>query len=153
MTPESFCYWLQGFFELQNPKTITPEQVAVIKEHLALVFTKVTQLSVDDESLKSQAKSYPTTRIKISTNVGERIHKQAKALADMKEGETNATNYENTQNPNLETSEKFDDIFNRVFNLIEKDIDKSIDKLVNPELKDTKPENSAKLSGYPITYC
>lgn len=42
MTPENFCYWLQGFAEIQNPIEITKEQVQVIKDHLKLVFTKVT---------------------------------------------------------------------------------------------------------------
>lgn len=46
MTPEQFCYWLQGYFELK--KTIdhrdgaTPETMKVIEDHLKLVLTKVT---------------------------------------------------------------------------------------------------------------
>lgn len=42
MTERDFCYWLQGFFEIENPTNITSEQVAMIKEHLQLVFNKVT---------------------------------------------------------------------------------------------------------------
>jgi len=47
MTSRDFCYWLQGYFEIQeaghppNAKVdigITSERVAVIKKHLALVF-------------------------------------------------------------------------------------------------------------------
>lgn len=38
MTSVSFCYWLQGLFELQNPAELTPEQTACIKRHLAMVF-------------------------------------------------------------------------------------------------------------------
>jgi hypothetical protein len=41
MTPENFCYWLQGFAEL-NGTAPTPQQWESIKEHLALVFNKVT---------------------------------------------------------------------------------------------------------------
>lgn len=43
MNSTEFCYWLQGFFELQSPVTLSPEQVFIIKEHLNLVFNKVTK--------------------------------------------------------------------------------------------------------------
>ena len=42
MTAESFAIWLNGFLELANPKTLTEKQIQIIKDHLALVFTKVT---------------------------------------------------------------------------------------------------------------
>lgn len=41
MDERSFCYWLQGFAELQASPP-TPEQWRSIREHLAMVFTKVT---------------------------------------------------------------------------------------------------------------
>jgi hypothetical protein len=41
LTPENFCYWLNGFAEL-TPEPPTTEQWKSIKEHLALVFTKAT---------------------------------------------------------------------------------------------------------------
>lgn len=41
MTAENFCYWLQGRAELV-PHTPSAEEWASIKEHLALVFNKVT---------------------------------------------------------------------------------------------------------------
>ena len=43
MTEKEFCRWLQGHFEL-NPDNnqLTEEQVKMIKQHLQLVFTKVT---------------------------------------------------------------------------------------------------------------
>lgn len=39
MTSRDFCYWLQGFFEL-NPemKGVTVDQLECIKKHLSLVF-------------------------------------------------------------------------------------------------------------------
>jgi len=40
MTPENFCYWLQGFFELNQNGTVTEEQYKKILKHLELVFTK-----------------------------------------------------------------------------------------------------------------
>jgi hypothetical protein len=41
MNTEKFCYWLQGFAELNQDKP-TDEQWKSIKEHLGLVFNKVT---------------------------------------------------------------------------------------------------------------
>jgi hypothetical protein len=42
MTPENFCYWLQGWFELNETidhrEGATPETIATIKNHLNLVF-------------------------------------------------------------------------------------------------------------------
>jgi predicted DNA-binding transcriptional regulator YafY len=43
MTSRDFVYWLQGYFEVRDaskpgPETLSPEQVAIIKAHLAMVF-------------------------------------------------------------------------------------------------------------------
>jgi hypothetical protein len=43
MTTTEFCYWLQGFFEIQaasdNPgRQLSPKQVEIIQRHLSLVF-------------------------------------------------------------------------------------------------------------------
>ncbi len=45
MTSRDFCFWLQGFFEIQfdcepgaAPEGLTPEQTMSIRKHLALVF-------------------------------------------------------------------------------------------------------------------
>lgn len=38
-----FCYWLQGWFELTDPKSISPEKTDMIKSHLALVMKYDTQ--------------------------------------------------------------------------------------------------------------
>jgi len=43
MTPENFCYWLQGMFELTGARNLSPTQVQAIKGHLALVFDKQTE--------------------------------------------------------------------------------------------------------------
>ena len=51
MNEVQFCYWLKGYFELSNSNELTPEQVAAIKEHLSLVFNKVTLLNVGDQSM------------------------------------------------------------------------------------------------------
>ncbi len=41
MTPERFCDWLQGYAELDG-NTPTPDQWKMIKEHLSLVYNKIT---------------------------------------------------------------------------------------------------------------
>jgi hypothetical protein len=38
MTPQEFCYWLQGFFELSDSEDLTQAQTISIKNHLNLVF-------------------------------------------------------------------------------------------------------------------
>jgi len=38
MTSRDFAYWLMGFFEIANPKTLNEEQTKIIKNHLDLVF-------------------------------------------------------------------------------------------------------------------
>lgn len=42
LTPENFTYWLQGFVELTETKQPSEAQWQAIKDHLQLVFTKVT---------------------------------------------------------------------------------------------------------------
>ncbi len=41
MTSRDFCYWLQGYFEIQGTGTnepLTPAQVGTIRNHLHMVF-------------------------------------------------------------------------------------------------------------------
>jgi len=42
MTAEQFTYWLQGYFEINDPDRISPMETKIIKDHLALVFKKET---------------------------------------------------------------------------------------------------------------
>lgn len=42
MTPENFCYWLQGFAEITSTPQPSEAQWQAIKDHLQLVFTKET---------------------------------------------------------------------------------------------------------------
>ena len=42
MTAEQFTYWLQGYLEIENPDNIPLNQTQIIKDHLNLVFNKVT---------------------------------------------------------------------------------------------------------------
>jgi hypothetical protein len=49
MTARDFCYWLQGFFEIsRGARSLTEEQVTVIKNHLALVFKHEIDPSMPD---------------------------------------------------------------------------------------------------------
>jgi len=48
MNSTEFTYWLQGFFEMTNAETLTEIQVAMIKDHLGLVFDKVTTTKLSD---------------------------------------------------------------------------------------------------------
>ncbi len=49
MQSRDFAYWLQGFFELTNTKTINEEQTELIKKHLNLVFKHEIDPSMGDE--------------------------------------------------------------------------------------------------------
>ena len=42
MTAEQFTYWLNGFIELGEGQVPTDKQWQIIKDHLRLVFNKVT---------------------------------------------------------------------------------------------------------------
>lgn len=38
MKSRDFCYWLQGFFELADPETLTLDQIQTVRNHLNMVF-------------------------------------------------------------------------------------------------------------------
>lgn len=47
MTSRDFAYWLQGFFEIQDPSELTGTQIEMIKAHLNLVFIHEIDPSID----------------------------------------------------------------------------------------------------------
>lgn len=49
MTSRDFCYWLQGYFEVSEPKEIGEKETQMIKKHLALVFKHEIDPSMGDE--------------------------------------------------------------------------------------------------------
>lgn len=49
MTSRDFCFWLQGAFELSNPKTLDEEAVESIKAHLSLAFLHDIDPSMGDD--------------------------------------------------------------------------------------------------------
>ena len=67
MTPENFCYWLRGWFELN--KTIdhregaTPETLKMIEDHLAEVFKAKVDKTPSSVDLGKLLTGDPTTLI------------------------------------------------------------------------------------------
>jgi hypothetical protein len=49
MTKRDFLFWLQGFFELTDAKTLTAKQVKMILAHLALVKRTEELAKLNDE--------------------------------------------------------------------------------------------------------
>jgi hypothetical protein len=50
MTPQNFCYWLNGFFEISGSvKSLSTEQINMIKAHLRLVFRDSIDPSMGDK--------------------------------------------------------------------------------------------------------
>lgn len=52
MDVTNFCYWLQGFFEIGNSKTLTQKQVQIIDDHLKLSFINTDSISTKEIQLK-----------------------------------------------------------------------------------------------------
>lgn len=42
MTPQDFTNWLKGYLQLEQPESLGPTEVAIIREHLFLVLKKET---------------------------------------------------------------------------------------------------------------
>lgn len=42
MTPQDFCMWLHGFFELSGKSELSKEQVKMVHDHLNLMFKQPT---------------------------------------------------------------------------------------------------------------
>lgn len=49
MTSRDFCYWLQGYLEIGETKTMSTKQVACVQKHLNLVFKHEIDPSMGDE--------------------------------------------------------------------------------------------------------
>ncbi len=47
MTHTEFCYWFQGFLELSKTTALDADQLDLVKKHLDLSFTKVTDKPKD----------------------------------------------------------------------------------------------------------
>lgn len=53
MNSEQFTYWLKGFFEISDTNNLSEKQVQIIRDHLDLVFNKVTPDRVDFVTTKN----------------------------------------------------------------------------------------------------
>lgn len=75
MTPQDFCYWLKGYVELSETTSLTDNQVLVIKDHLDLVFKKVTPdrtekaTKVNEESRDEFLKRITDLKQPVSPNI------------------------------------------------------------------------------------
>lgn len=55
MTSRDFCYWLMGFFELSGKISLTEQQVAIVRNHLNLVFVHEIDPSIPGDPAELQA--------------------------------------------------------------------------------------------------
>ena len=71
MTSDQYCFWLQGFFEISGQNELTPQQVQIIKDHLTLVFNKVTPPYPTGEITPDSSIKFPNviTRSNISCSI------------------------------------------------------------------------------------
>ncbi len=53
MTSRDFAYWMQGWIEIGDPQSITPEQFAMVKAHLNMVFIHEIDPSFPKEQQKA----------------------------------------------------------------------------------------------------
>jgi hypothetical protein len=47
VTARDFCFWLQGVFEVTDPKQLDEKQTDLVKRHLALVFKHEIDPAID----------------------------------------------------------------------------------------------------------
>lgn len=78
MTAEQFAYWLQGFSEINEAKGhdnvgLTNTQWSTIRDHLALVFVKVTPI---------RAQQAPYTSLLAQLDLSDALARQSLCKAD-----------------------------------------------------------------------
>ncbi len=65
MKSRDFCYWLQGWFEINNPKSASGEVLDVIQKHLNLVFKHEIDPNMGNEAHQNELNNihniFPTT--------------------------------------------------------------------------------------------
>lgn len=82
MTSEQFIYWLQGFVEISQNKTISENEWVIIKDRLALVFDKKSPDQMPSNSpimygpiMKDNTKDWPTPPNKYLFPFNEHVNK------------------------------------------------------------------------------
>ena len=68
MTSRDFAYWLQGYFEVSDPKEIGPKETEMIKKHLALVFKHEIDPSMGDEKHQQILNEIHSSKPNLSPN-------------------------------------------------------------------------------------
>lgn len=72
MTSRDFVYWLQGVFELADPKTLNEKQTDLIRRHLNLVFYHEIDPSMGDKEHQGKLNSiHNGVNSSINTSTGE----------------------------------------------------------------------------------
>lgn len=62
MTSRDFAYWLQGYFEISNPETISNKETEMIKKHLNLVFKHEIDPSMGNEQHQQELNNIHNTK-------------------------------------------------------------------------------------------
>lgn len=60
MTSRDFCYWLQGFFEVSEAKTLNTKQLQQVKNHLNMVFKHEIDPSMGNQEHQEELNSVHT---------------------------------------------------------------------------------------------
>lgn len=71
MRSRDFAYWLQGFFEISNAESLTPEQTKMIKNHLNLVFKHEIDPSMGDEKHQQELNYIHNSILNASTGMSD----------------------------------------------------------------------------------
>ena len=69
MTSNDFAMWLNGFFELANPTTLSEVQIEIIKDHLALVIEKKTPDRFKDSIVNPKEEKKKTAAEEVLENL------------------------------------------------------------------------------------
>lgn len=81
MTSRDFAYWLQGFFEINEPSIISDKQTEIIKKHLNLVFKHEIDPIMGDKKHQNELnkihnpKEFPKTEIEAIVKWGPKPSK------------------------------------------------------------------------------
>lgn len=73
MTPQEFCYWLQGYLELSESPSLSSRQTEMVKRHLALVFTDVT--TEPEDARKGPPRVIEAPRKPVTKDLAETVSK------------------------------------------------------------------------------
>lgn len=63
MTSVNFAFWLQGFFEIANPKEINETETKLIKAHLNLVFKHEIDPSMGDQKHQDELNAIHSNQV------------------------------------------------------------------------------------------